>query len=148
MSPANGVRLQYLDWGGAGPALIFIHGGMDNPHAFDDLAPAFTDRFRVIAYARRAHAQSGGEGPFDAVTLTEDLRRLMDSLRIEKANLAGWSTGPGRGDRYGNQPSRARYTDCLILDGAFDCADPDFLAASKAIPPQFIETPASAMASL
>lgn len=144
---ANGVRLQYLDWGSAGPALIFIHGGVDNPHAFDDLAPAFTDRFRVIAYARRGHGQSAGEGPFDTLTLTEDLRGLMDTLRIEKANLVGWSMGGNEATGMAiSHPERV--IRIVYLDGAFDCADPDFLAASKAIPSQFIETPASAMASL
>src|SRR5262245_25316458 len=74
---ANGVRLQYLDWGGSGPALILIHGYGDNPHIFDDIAPAFTDRFRVIAYARRGHGQSEAKGPYDMATLTEDLRGVM-----------------------------------------------------------------------
>ena len=40
---ANGVRLNYLDWGGSGPALILIHGIFDNPHIFDDLAPVPTE---------------------------------------------------------------------------------------------------------
>jgi len=143
----NGVRLQYLDWGGTGRTLIFVHGGMDNPHAFDDLAPAFTDRFRVIAYARRGHGRSGGKGPFDTATLTEDLRVLLDVLHIDQADLAGWSMGgneiTGMAIRYPERVNRIVY-----LDGAFDCADPDFLKAFKAIPPEFVETPASAMASL
>jgi alpha-beta hydrolase superfamily lysophospholipase len=54
----NGVRLNYLDWGGSGPTLILLHGFGDNPHLYDDFAPAFTDRFRVIAYARRAEGDS------------------------------------------------------------------------------------------
>jgi pimeloyl-ACP methyl ester carboxylesterase len=143
----NGVRLQYLDWGGTGRALIFAHGGMDNPHAFDDLAPAFTDRFRVIAYARRGHGRSGGKGPFDARTLTEDLRALLDALHIDQADLAGWSMGgneiTGMAIRYPERVNRIVY-----LDGAFDFADPDFLKAFQAIPPEFVATPASAMASL
>ena len=49
----NGVKLEYLDWGGPGEVLILLHGSGDNPHVFDDLAPAFMDRFHVIAYARR-----------------------------------------------------------------------------------------------
>src|SRR5271165_6426931 len=77
---ANGVRLNYLDWGGSGPPLILIHGLGDNPHIFDDLAPAFTDRFRVVAYARRGHGQSEAKAPYDTATLTEDLRGLMDGL--------------------------------------------------------------------
>jgi pimeloyl-ACP methyl ester carboxylesterase len=90
---ANGVRLQYLNWGGSGPALILIHGALDNPHMFDDLAPAFTDRFRVIAYAWRGCGRSETKEPYDIGTLTEDLRGLMDGLGIGKAHLAGWSAG-------------------------------------------------------
>ena len=29
---ANGIRINYLDWGGSGPTLILIHGLGDNPH--------------------------------------------------------------------------------------------------------------------
>jgi hypothetical protein len=83
----NRVRLNYLDWGGSGPALILIHGMGANPHWFDDLAPAFTDRFHVIAYARRGHGESESKSPYDTATLTEDLRGLMDALGIAKANL-------------------------------------------------------------
>lgn len=32
---------------------ILVHDYGDNPHIFDDLVPAFADRFRGIAYARR-----------------------------------------------------------------------------------------------
>ena len=35
----NGVRLQYLDWGGGGDPLVLVHGLGDSPHLFDDLAP-------------------------------------------------------------------------------------------------------------
>src|SRR5260370_40106905 len=88
---ANGIRLHCRDWGGLGPVLIFIHGGLDNAHIFDDLAPAFTGRFRVIAYDLRGHGRSEAKRPFDATTRTEDLRGLMDSLGIAKAHLPGWS---------------------------------------------------------
>jgi pimeloyl-ACP methyl ester carboxylesterase len=86
---ANGIRLHYLDWGGLGPALMLIHGGLDNAHVFDDLAPAFTDHFRVIAYDLRGHGRSDAMGPFDTTTRTEDLCGLMDRLGINKAHLAG-----------------------------------------------------------
>lgn len=143
----NGVRLQYLTWGGCGPALIFIHGGMDNPHVFDDLAPAFTDRFRVLAYARRGHGGSDTRGPFDGATLTADLLGLMDALHIEKAHLAGWSMGGNEATGLAcEHPERVGRI--VYLDGAFDCADPEFSAAFKSIPEQFLATPASALTSL
>jgi pimeloyl-ACP methyl ester carboxylesterase len=143
---ANGVRLQYLDWSGSGPPLIFVHGLGANPHYFDDLAPAFTDRFRVVAYARRGHGQSEAKGPYDTATLTEDLRALMDSLGITKAHLAGHSMG---GDEItamaGTHPERV---DRIVYLDSYDTADPAHVAAFKAIPPVYMKAPPNAMTSL
>jgi len=144
---SNGVRLHYLDWGGSGPPLILIHGYGDNPHAFDDLAPAFTDRFRVVAYARRGHGQSDAKGPFDTATLTEDLRGLMDGLGIAKAHLAGWSMGGNEITAMaGTYPKRVGRI--VYLEAAYDWGDPAFAAAFKAIPPSLMAPPAGAMASI
>jgi pimeloyl-ACP methyl ester carboxylesterase len=143
---ANGIRLNYLDWGGSAPVLIFIHGLQDNPHIYDDLAPAFTDRFRVIAYARRGHGMSEAKEPYDTATLTEDLRGLMDALGITKAHLAGWSMG---GEEItamaGTHPERVDRI--VYLDAAYDPDDPLMEAADKAMPAIY-NPPAAAMASL
>jgi pimeloyl-ACP methyl ester carboxylesterase len=142
---ANGIRLNYLDWGGSGPALILVHGFGADPHIFDDLAPAFTDRFRVIAYARRGHGESDAKGPYDVATLTGDLRGLMDDLGIAKADLAGWSMG---GDELTAMAAThpERVDRIVYLDGAYDWADPAFVAAVKAIPRN--NFPLAAMRSL
>jgi pimeloyl-ACP methyl ester carboxylesterase len=143
---SNGIRLNYLDWGGSGQALILIHGVYDTPHTFDDFAPAFTDRYRVIAYARRGHGLSDTTGPYDTATLTEDLRGLMHALGVAKAHLAGWSMG-------GNEITamagmHPEMVDRIVyLDGAYDFSDPAFVTAWKSSPPEF-NTPPSAMMSL
>ncbi len=93
----NGIKLNYLDWGGDGPPLVMIHGIGDDPHVFDDLASLLRDRFRIVAYARRGHGLSDSTGPYDANTLVEDLRQLLDSLGIQRMTLVGWSMG-GRRD--------------------------------------------------
>jgi pimeloyl-ACP methyl ester carboxylesterase len=142
----NGNRMHYLDWGGAGPPLILVHGFADNPHAFDDLAPAFTDRHRVVAYARRGHGRSGAAPPFDAATLLGDLRGLMDHLGIDRASLAGWSMG-------GNEitamaAAHPERVDRLVyLDAAYDWADPAMVNAFEVFPTD-VTPPASAMTSL
>lgn len=143
---ANGIRLHYLDWGGSGPALILIHGFGDNPHMFDDLAPAFTDRFRVVAYARRGSGRSEAKGPYDTATLTEDLRGLMDGLSIAKARLAGYSMGGNEITAMaGTHPERVDRI--VYLDAAYDWADPAYVAAFKWFPYD-LTPPASAMTSL
>jgi pimeloyl-ACP methyl ester carboxylesterase len=95
----NGARLNYLDWGGHGTGMVFIHGLGDSPHAYDEIAPKFRDRFRVIAYARRAHGQSQVVGPYTHGVLAEDLRQLLDSLKIQKAAQRPAHGGDGGGDR-------------------------------------------------
>jgi len=54
----NNVKLHYLDWGGAGETLLFLHGMGDTAHIYDDLAPKFTNQFRVLALTRRGYGQS------------------------------------------------------------------------------------------
>jgi hypothetical protein len=39
---ANGIRLHYLDWGGSGPALIFVHGLGENRHYLAIYSASFT----------------------------------------------------------------------------------------------------------
>jgi len=143
---ANGIRLEYLDWGGTGSALILIHGGGDNPHNFDDLAPAFRERFHVIAYARRGEGRSEAKPPYDTATFTEDLRGLMDALGISQADLIGWSMG-------GNEitgmaalhPERVRKI--VYLEAAYDWGDPDFAKAFKVIESSLLDPPTSALNS-
>jgi pimeloyl-ACP methyl ester carboxylesterase len=88
----NGIRLHYLDWGGEGPALIFLTGMGSSAYIYSKFAPRFTDRFRVLALTRRGHGDSDyPETGYDADTLTEDIRQFMDQLNIERAVLAGHS---------------------------------------------------------
>jgi pimeloyl-ACP methyl ester carboxylesterase len=143
---ANGIRLHYLDWGGMGPVLILIHGGLDNAHIFDDLAPAFTDHFRVIAYDLRGHGRSDATGPFDTTTRTEDLRGLMDSLGIIKAHLAGWSLG-GNDITAMARTYPERVDSIVYLEGAYDWGRPALADAFKSLPIDF-RAPANAMRSL
>jgi pimeloyl-ACP methyl ester carboxylesterase len=127
---ANGVRLQYLDWGGAGEPLVLIPGLGDSPHCYDDLAPALRDQWWVLAYARRGHGRSEAKPPYDADTLAEDLRQLLDSLGLETAHLAGWSLGGREITRFAElHPARVRKL--VYLDAAYDREDPTWRQASE-----------------
>src|SRR5947208_7249820 len=87
----NGIRLNYLDWGGARPVRVLIHGLGDSPHMFDDLAQSLRDRVHIIAYERRRYGHSEAPaGPYDQETLVEDLHQLLDHLGMGRAILLGF----------------------------------------------------------
>jgi pimeloyl-ACP methyl ester carboxylesterase len=131
----NDVRLQYLDWGGIGDVLVFLHGIGDSPHAFDDLAAAFADRFRVIAYARRGHGRSDVRGPYDNDTLVADLRGLLDELGVQRSVLVGWSLGGNEitefAARYPDRVAGVVYLDC------FDTTEPGMALQNQNFPVSF-----------
>lgn len=92
---APDVKLEVLDWGGSGPALVFLAGFVNTGHVFDTFAPRFTDAFHVVTLTRRGVGASDRPepGPYDAATLAADVKAVLDSLGIAKANIAGWSFG-------------------------------------------------------
>lgn len=82
-------RLHYLDWGGTGPVLLLLPDLNSNAHTYDEFAPLLKDAFHVIALTPRAHGESGT--PADTMTVAgaaDDIRLLLDSLHIERANIA------------------------------------------------------------
>ena len=125
----DGLHLNYLDWGGIGPALVMIHGLGGNPHIFDDLAPLLREHLHVLAYARRGHGDSDGpaKGPYDLKTLVADLGRLLDHLNIGRAHLLGLSTGGNEITRFAAE-APDRVGKLVYLDAAYDWSDPTFLA--------------------
>jgi len=86
------VKLHYLDWGGQGETLLFLAGLGHNAHIFDDLAPKFTSRFRVLAMTRRGFGLSDEpESGYDIETRVADVLGFLDALKIGRAILVGHS---------------------------------------------------------
>jgi non-heme chloroperoxidase len=95
------VRLHYLDFGGSGEPLVLLTGLGSSAHIFDDLAPHFSDRFRVIAITRRGHAESDHPKTGYALdTLVADLKAVLDTLGLRRVNLAGHSIAGGELTRF------------------------------------------------
>ncbi len=130
----NGVTLNYLDWGGTGDALLFLPGLADSPHIFDDIAPEFVGRYRVLALARRGVGQSDKPASgYENEVLVEDIRQFLDSLGIRRASLVGWSMGgnelTGVAARYPERVEKLVY-----LDAAYDRSDTAFIALLTTYP--------------
>jgi non-heme chloroperoxidase len=131
---ANGVRLHYLDWGGKGETMLFLHGLGDSPHIFDHLAPKFTNQFRVLALTRRGHGQSEKpETGYDTGTLVEDIRQFLDALKIERVILVGHSLAGDELTRFAGVHSD-RVIKLVYLDAAADRAS--FRELHKQVPPE------------
>jgi len=120
------VRLQYLDWDGNGQVLVMICGLGDTPFLFEDLAAQLSPQCRVIAYSRRGHGRSETrEEKYDTETLVSDLKLLLDSLKIDKVSLLGWSMGGNEitefALRYPNQVNKLIY-----FESGYDLSDGGF----------------------
>jgi pimeloyl-ACP methyl ester carboxylesterase len=145
-----GARLHYLDWGGKGDVakgelLVFLHGYNSNAHVFDEFAPRFTDRFRVIALTERGFGESDAEGDSTRYSLNgaaDDVRVLLDSLGAPRAVLAAHSMGGWIMSRFAlRYPERAERL--VYLDAAFDVNVSDSIVARRPIkrpPPERAES--------
>jgi len=122
---ANGINLHYLDWGGNGPALVFLAGMACSAHIFDQFAPRFADRYRVLAMDRRAHGDSDYPAHgYDADTLTEDLRQFLDAFDIQRVILAGHSMACVELCHF-TALHPASVLSLVFLDAAYDGTNPE-----------------------
>lgn len=89
---APGVRLEVLDWGGAGDPMVLLTGSGDNAHVYDEFAFQFTDRFHVIGITRRGFGRSSQPASgYDLETRVHDDIAVLDTLRIGRAVFVGHS---------------------------------------------------------
>ncbi|MFY0568663.1 alpha/beta fold hydrolase [Archangium lansingense] len=93
---AEGVELEVLDFGGQGPALVFLAGLGNTGHVFDTFAPEFTSTHHVYSVTRRGFgASSWPEQGYDTATLGGDVAGVLEGLGLAKAVLVGHSAaGP------------------------------------------------------
>ena len=117
---AYGVPIDYLDWGGNGAALVFIPGFGNTAHIFDDFAPLFVGRFRVIGITRVGFGESKPpKSGYDLGSRVEQIRAVLDSCGITRAVFIGHSLGGDELTAFaGTYP--ARTAGLIYLDAATD----------------------------
>ena len=80
--------------GGAGPALLLVHGWPETWYAWRHLMPALARDFTVIAVDQRGIGLSDKPaGGYDTGTQARDLIGLMDALGHETFSVVGHDTG-------------------------------------------------------
>ncbi|MGW1621213.1 alpha/beta fold hydrolase [Streptomyces sp. NPDC002172] len=76
---------------GDGPPVVLVHAGVADHRMWDAVVPALSARHTVVRYDLRGFGESAPPtGPFDE---TDDLRRLLDHLGLERVRLVGASWG-------------------------------------------------------
>lgn len=92
---ANGIRLNYLDWGGFGKPILFLHGGGLNAHSWDLIAQAFTSEYRCLALDQRGHGRSEWSSSMDyrPSDYAKDCADLIQKLSLLKPIIIGTSMG-------------------------------------------------------
>jgi pimeloyl-ACP methyl ester carboxylesterase len=125
---SDGVKLHYLDWGGAGPILLLLAGLGGTAQWYRGLATRLATTSRVLAMTRRGHGRSDKPAAgYDLPILVDDVGRFLDATQIDRTILVGHSFAgiemPHFARRY---PERV--AGLIFLDALFPYLDtePDF----------------------
>ena len=91
----NGLDL-YYEVHGSGEPLILLHGGVGAIEMFGEVLPLLAEGRRVIAVDLQAHGRTADIArPLSYEQMADDVAALIGHLRIERADVMGYSLGGG-----------------------------------------------------
>jgi pimeloyl-ACP methyl ester carboxylesterase len=124
VTASDGVRLYYEE-SGTGVPIVFVHEFAGDCRSYEQQVRYFSRRYRCIAYNARGYPPSDvpdGEA-YSQDRARDDIRDVLDGLRIEKAHVVGLSMGGFATLHFGfAYPGRAR---SLVVAGCGYGAAPD-----------------------
>jgi non-heme chloroperoxidase len=137
---APDVKLEVLDWGGTGRALVLLAGSGHSAHVYDDFAPKLAAFAHVYGITRRGFgASSQPETGYDDQRLADDVLAVIDALRLEAPVLIGHSMAGGELTTLGRQHSDRLgglvYLDALGDPRDWPASDPSWKALEQKLPP-------------
>lgn len=91
----DGLRLHYLDWGGDGSPIVFLHGGVLTAHTWDLVCLELRDSFRCVALDQRGHGNSdwSPSGRYLPARHADDITALIAHADLDSPALVGQSMG-------------------------------------------------------
>jgi pimeloyl-ACP methyl ester carboxylesterase len=91
----DNVKLEVVDWGGSGRALILLAGGNNHAHGFDKFAPKLAGVYRIYGITRRGSGASSAPPPtlvnYAADRLGDDILAVIAALNLDRPILVGHS---------------------------------------------------------
>jgi pimeloyl-ACP methyl ester carboxylesterase len=128
-----GGSLRYLDSGGEGPPVVFLHAGSGSSRMWEHQVADFTGAgFRFIAYDRRSEGVA-----------VDDLEALTQHLALERVHLVGTAAGGIVAVDYAlSFPRRLR--SLVVANSILGVQDAEYLELSRRLrpAPEFTAIPA------
>jgi len=139
--PVNGIKVYYEEYGEGRP-VVLLHGafytiGMN----WGQLIPGLSKTRKVIAIEMQGHGHTPySERELSFPTLASDVRGVMDYLKIDSADVVGYSMGGSVAYEFAIQnPKRLRKL--VIISSTYKSSGwlPEVANAFKAFKPEFFE---------
>ena len=106
----DGVRLHYEE-AGSGTPIIFVHEFAGDSRSWEPQLRHFSRRYRCVAYNARGYPPSDVPEDFERYSQArarDDIRAVLDALKIERAHIVGLSMGANATLHFGlTYPQRA-----------------------------------------
>lgn len=137
---ANGVRY-YYEVRGEGPPMLLLHGGLGAGDMFTPLFPALTAKHQVITVDLQGHGRTAlGDRPFGLEAMGADMAAVLDHLKIQKADVVGYSMGGGVAFQFAAQnPGRVNKLVLISAGYASDAFFPEMRAQQAMVSGQIAE---------
>jgi pimeloyl-ACP methyl ester carboxylesterase len=90
------VQLEYVESGSGDETVVLVHGTLSDLRSWRQQIPAFSERYRVIAYSRRHHhgsVDTTSGTPLTVRTVAADLVALIEALVSVPVHVVGSSYG-------------------------------------------------------
>lgn len=137
----DGLKLYYEETG-SGIPVVFVHEFAGDHRSWEPQVRHFSRRYRCITYSARGYTPSDAPKDFERYSqdrARDDIRSVLDALKIDKAHIVGLSMGGFATLHFGfTYPQRAR---SLVIAGCGYGASPDkrqqFAAEAEAAAKRF-----------
>ncbi|HUI89605.1 MAG TPA: alpha/beta hydrolase [Anaerolineales bacterium] len=91
----NGLNMYYEVYG-KGQPLLLLHGGFGTISMFDAILPTLAENRQAIGVEWQGHGHTADiDRPFSFEQLADDVAALINHLKLENADLLGYSLGGG-----------------------------------------------------
>jgi pimeloyl-ACP methyl ester carboxylesterase len=136
----NDISIAYEDHG-SGEPLVLLHGGIGAGGQFAPILPALTAERRVITVDLAGHGRTPDTGrPLQPELLADDVAALIAHLRLERADVAGYSLGGLVALRLAIQhPGAVRRLVLISVAFRRDGSHPEVVAAMDAFGPEMAD---------